>query len=131
MAIAALAGCTDPGDGPDPVETDDGPFADVSPVRGDHVEIQDTAFKPLVLLAEAGQTISWTNHGAMEHTVTPDDPARWGTQGSGSDPAEWLEPGDTWLWTPTVPGEYTYHCIPHATDTSEGWRGMVGKIIVE
>jgi plastocyanin len=61
-----------------------------------------------------GDSVIWTHVGSIEpHTVTAED---------GSWDAGQLQPGDTFAYTFTSPGVYTYYCVPHP------W--MKGSIIV-
>ena len=52
----------------------------------------------------AGQTVTWTNTGAQQHTVTADDTSL----DSGL-----IDPGNTFSFEFDTPGIYTYHCTPH------------------
>lgn len=99
--------------------------------RGDTVVIQDMVYKPDTLSVPVGTTVTWKNMDITEHTVTPTDPAQWGTDGSGNDQNDWLGRGDTWSHTFTEPGTYTYRCIPHSWEHEGEWKGQVGTIIVE
>lgn len=67
-------------------------------------EIQDFAFSPRRLVVPAGATISFTNAGAVEHSVTVD--------GGGFDSGS-IQPGGTAAITFTTPGVYPFHCTPH------------------
>jgi len=52
----------------------------------------------------AGQTVTWTNTGAQQHTVTADDTSL----DSGL-----IDPGNAFSFEFDTPGIYTYHCTPH------------------
>jgi len=52
-----------------------------------------------------GMTITWSNTGAVAHTVTSDDGASFD---SGS-----LDPQAAFSFTPDAPGTFTYHCTFH------------------
>lgn len=96
-----------------------------------HVDIRDIRFRPETLTVEAGTTVQWMNHDRVQHTVTPTDKALWGSEGSGDDPADWMDQGDMYAFTFTEPGTYDYYCIPHAYQADDGaWRGMVGTVVV-
>ena len=56
------------------------------------------------LSVAAGQTVTWTNTGAQQHTVTADDTSL----DSGL-----IDPGNTFSFEFDTPGIYTYHCTPH------------------
>lgn len=99
---------------------------------GTTVAMQDLEFEPQTLHVEVNTTVTWVNRDGVEHTVTPDDAGRWGTNGSGSDQEDWMESGETWSHTFSEPGTYTYHCIPHSSQDDDGtWQGMVGTVVVE
>lgn len=78
-----------------------------------------------------GQAVRWRNTSDLLHTVTADPdravrdssvslPAGASTFDSGN-----LEPGAVFVHTFTVPGTYTYFCVPHEV------AGMVGTVVVE
>ena len=51
-----------------------------------------------------GDTLVWTNVGAVPHSVTADD---------GSFDSGILMGGDTWSYTPSVGGTFAYYCSLH------------------
>ena len=59
-------------------------------------------------------TVTWVNNDDAPHTVTAND----GSFNSGN-----LDPGQSWSFTFTDPGTYTYHCSYHS------W--MEGTVIVK
>lgn len=67
-----------------------------------------------VLTVSVGTTVTWTNDDTMAHTVTGLD---------GSFDSNFLDPGASWSYTFTEPGEYEYYCLPHP------W--MRAKVVVE
>jgi plastocyanin len=77
------------------------------------VEIRGMKFVPAELAVAVGDTIVWTNHDVLPHTVTSAIPA----------PAAFdsKEIGATKQWTLTVtaPGEYSYACTYHPTMTGK------------
>jgi plastocyanin len=77
------------------------------------VSIVDFAFQPASIEVPAGSTVTWTNTGAVTHTVTADD----GAFDSGQ-----LKPGTSFSQTFTTPGTYTYHCEIHPQ--------MTGTVVV-
>lgn len=92
-------------------------------------------FDPPQVTIKTGQTITWKNDSQMPHTATC-DPAQNPVEKShpeyielpaGAEPwgSKMLQPGDSFSHTFTVPGEYTYICIPHVMS------GMRGTITVE
>jgi plastocyanin len=76
------------------------------------VPILEWAFSPNALAVAAGQTVTWTNDGDQEHTVSSETRAFDGT----------LAPGSTFSVTFNAPGTYAYFCDPHP------W--MTGTIVV-
>jgi plastocyanin len=64
----------------------------------------DWGYDPSSIEVGVGDTVTWTNTGSVDHTVTSDD----GSFDSGS-----IAPGGTWSYTFEEVGEYQYHCDPH------------------
>jgi len=87
-------------------------------------------FQPVTLTVAAGTTVTWTNTGAVQHTVT-DDPSKASKATDASVPAG-AQPWDsgsvngaqTFRHTFTTPGTYKYFCIPQES------LGMVATITV-
>jgi plastocyanin len=77
------------------------------------VEIEDFAFTPATVTVKVGTTVKWGNKDNVRHTITGDD----GTWGSGP-----FSKGETFTFTFTQAGTYTYHCSPHPA--------MKGTVIV-
>lgn len=87
-----------------------------APARGgaSHlVEIVDFAYAPATLTIQAGDTVTWTNLDAVEHTAT-------GTAGAFD--TGLLGQNESASITFTQPGTYDYLCTPHPS--------MVGRIVV-
>lgn len=78
------------------------------------VVIQNFAFAPASLTINVGDTVVWTQKDAVGHTVTSDNNT-W-------QESPLLQQGQTFKFTFTKAGTYTYHCSPHPY--------MIGKIIV-
>jgi plastocyanin len=76
------------------------------------VDISGFAF-PAEVEAEAGETISWTNNDAAQHTVTLDD---------GSCTTPQFSTDATGSLTFTQAGTYAYHCNVHPN--------MTGRIVI-
>lgn len=92
-------------------------------------------FEPEHVTVKVGETIAWVNESTLPHTATgapeqnpvatshpeyvrlPDGAEPWGS--------ELLQPGESYVHTFTIPGEYKYLCIPHVLS------GMRGTITVE
>ncbi len=94
------------------------------------VDMVSVAYSPTTITVPVGSTVVWKNLDPFGHTVTPTDKPLWGTQGSGDAPSAWLMKGDSWSFTFTKPGTYSYYCIPHAALVDSVWQGMVGTVIV-
>ncbi|HEX7541496.1 MAG TPA: cupredoxin family copper-binding protein [Anaerolineales bacterium] len=68
------------------------------------VSIANFAFDPITLTIPTGTTVTWTNNDTASHTVIGDD----GSWGSNS-----LAKGDTFSFTFTKSGTFSYHCGVH------------------
>lgn len=88
-------------------------------------------FSPAKVTIHVGQTVQWVNSAFATHTVTAiaskaknkkDVLLPKGAKPFGSGA---IKPGATFTHTFTVPGRYTYFCIPHE------FAGMTGKVIVK
>ena len=82
--------------------------------EGSSVEIKDYAFTPATLTVAAGTTVTWTNDDTVPHTATASD----GSFDSGN-----LNPGQSFSFTFSTPGNHPYVCQYHA--------GMQGTIVVQ
>ncbi|HET7055774.1 MAG TPA: plastocyanin/azurin family copper-binding protein [Thermomicrobiales bacterium] len=92
-------------------------------------------FVPADLTIKVGDTVTWVNASAIQHTST-DDPAQnpvasahpeYAQLPSGAEPwnSGLLQPGQSFAQEFTVPGTYHYFCIPHVLS------GMRGTITVQ
>jgi plastocyanin len=81
---------------------------------GTEVSVQDNTFKPGTLKVAPGDTVTFTNDGAIAHTVTATSGAKFD---SGS-----LAPGATFKFTAEKAGTVSYVCTFHP--------GMQGSIEV-
>jgi len=82
------------------------------------VSMVDFSFSPKNLTVHVGDSVTWTNNGSSQHTVTADG----GAFNSGS-----LNPGATFSHTFAAAGSFPYHCQFHG---SAGGGGMSGVITV-
>jgi plastocyanin len=84
--------------------------ADAAPSGGTHVSISQFTFRPAVVSIAAGDTVTWVNDDAEEHTVTATDR---------SYTSSGLEAAETFSHRFTAPGTYQYFCAlhPHMTAT--------------
>ena len=79
------------------------------------IAMEDDRFDPKTITIAAGTTVTWTNTGGDWHSVAAFD---------GSFESDQISPGESYSYTFTTPGEYSYICKHH------GRQGMIGKIIV-
>jgi plastocyanin len=86
---------------------------------GPGVSAQDDLFSPRTIRISAGTSLTWSNDGGEQHTVTSDDGS---TFDSGT-----LDPGDTFGFTFETPGSYPYSCAIHG---GPGGIGMSGVVVV-
>jgi plastocyanin len=77
------------------------------------IAIIDFAFEPAEQTITSGESITWQNDGREPHNVIDAD-------GAWESPA--LSNGQTYTFTFTTPGTYTYFCSIHS--------GMLGTIII-
>ncbi len=77
------------------------------------IGIGDNFFDPPVVQINVGETVQWTNNGAMSHTATASD----GAFDSGE-----LTPGATFSFTFNQEGVHHYECSFHS--------GMLGTVVV-
>jgi plastocyanin len=80
------------------------PTASMRPGDGHSVDIRDNAFAPSTITVRVGSTVTWTNTGAVAHTVTADD---------GSFDSRQLDPATTFAQAFDHAGTYAYHCSIH------------------
>jgi len=90
--------------------------ASVNIVAGAGTNTSSKGYTPVTVTVVLGanNTVVWTNNDSSPHTVTAND----GSFTSGN-----LAPGQTYSFTFTAPGTYTYHCTYHP------W--MVATVIVK
>jgi plastocyanin len=82
------------------------------------VSVRDNSFNPSTITVPAGSTVRWVVEGAAKHDVT----------GSGFG-SGLLGPGDTYEWTFTTPGDYSYSCDIHTIPGTAA--RMLGRITVQ
>lgn len=78
------------------------------------VKIDNFNFSPSPLTVAAGTTIRWTNRDDIPHTVVSEDK---------SFKSKVLDTDETFAYTFTKPGTYTYFCSIHPK--------MTGKVVVQ
>ncbi|MRS04355.1 hypothetical protein EG832_14240 [bacterium] len=82
--------------------------------EGTEVEIEDFAYVPATITVKVGTTVTWTNKDTVRHTVTAD---------SGLFDSGLFGKGESFSYTFTEAGTYSYFCIPHTY--------MKGVVVVE
>jgi plastocyanin len=96
IALVALAGCGD---------------ADTPPAPAEHapavarVAIRDNLFVPARTVVHPGETVVWTNRGAVAHTVASSKLKL---------ASEAIEPGGTFSFRVPASGRFPYYCTIHA-----------------
>lgn len=84
------------------------------PSTGNSVSIMNFTFSPTTLTVKTGTKVTWTNKDTVTHTVTDDK----GAFNSGL-----LTPGNSFSFTFTQAGTYSYHCNIH--------HSMMATIVVQ
>lgn len=87
-----------------PAMSGGGSSAHGAPVAADAVSIKNFAFAPDTITVKVGTTVTWTNNDQDAHTVTAMDHTF-------ASPA--LNPGDSFHFTFSKPGNYAYLCTIH------------------
>ena len=82
--------------------------------NGNSITIANFAFAPATLTVKVGTKVTWTNNDSATHTVTADQ----GAFDSGD-----LPTGQSFSFTFTKAGTYSYHCAIHSS--------MVATIVVQ
>lgn len=85
--------------------------ATMAPSSAVKVAIKNYAFSPAALTISTGQTVTWTNEDAAPHTVTV-------SSGPQTFSSPQLSTGDTYSFTFTKAGTYSYYCAVHPTMTA-------------
>ena len=114
LSLTAPTGYSVSGSGTSAVSVTDGGtatqnFALTSGGGGNSVSVQDFSFAPASLTVSVGTTVTFTNNGAVTHTVTADA----GGFDSGN-----LAAGSAFQFTFNSPGTFAYHCAIHPSMTA-------------
>lgn len=87
-------------------------------------------YEPAVVTIKVGETVEWKNVGNSVHHASSDpstavNPAEVSNP-PGAKPFDsgFLQPGQSFTYTFTIPGTYKYICAPHETS------GMLGEVVV-
>lgn len=75
-----------------------------APSGGNSVSIVNFAFSPASLTVKVGTKVTWTNNDSVGHTVTAD---------GGAFDSQTVGPNNSFSFTFTKAGTYTYHCAIH------------------
>ena len=76
-----------------------------SPPPANSVSIVDFAFNPTSITVDSGVTVTWTNNGAVTHTVTSDSSGLFNSNN--------ITPGGTYSHAFMSKGTFGYHCSIH------------------
>ena len=79
------------------------------------ITIDNFSFGPQTLNVKAGTEVTWVNHDDIPHTVVSEDLITFRSRA--------LDTDESWSFTFTKPGTYTYFCSIHPK--------MTAKIIVQ
>jgi plastocyanin len=87
-------------------------YAQPLAAAGTQIAIKNYAFSPAAVTVSAGTKVTWTNDDTAPHTVTVSSgPVKF------SSPT--LQKGDSFTYTFTTPGTYTYYCAVHPDMTAK------------
>ena len=123
FAAAPLAAATTTSDPTPPLED---PFAPVTvapptPAASAVVSIVDFGFSPAIVTVTAGSTVTWTNTGAVIHSVTSDTGAFDSSPSCPTGPC--IDPGGSFSHLFPQVGQFAYHCKVHPN--------MTGTVVVD
>ena len=88
-------------------------------------------FQPAELTIKVGETVEWKNLGNSVHHASSDPSSAINPSDVSNPPGAkpfdsgFLQPGESFSYTFTVPGKYKYICAPHETS------GMSGEVVVQ
>lgn len=75
------------------------------------IRIDNFAFAPAAITVEPGTTVQWENRDDIPHTVVSEDKTTFKSKA--------LDTGDTFRYTFTKQGTYTYFCSVHPKMTAK------------
>jgi plastocyanin len=98
LVVMLLAACS-PKASPTPAGT-------LAPIQSGESKVTITGFTfdPAALTITTGSTVTWTNNDGASHTITGDN-GSWGS--------DRLAKGETFSFTFTEAGTFSYHCSVH------------------
>lgn len=76
---------------------------------GPTIDIAEFKFGPENATVKTGQVVTWKNSGSAKHQVQEEAKA----DGKADFESTLMKTGDTYQFTPTTPGQYTYFCRIH------------------
>ena len=88
-------------------------------------------YEPAMLTIKVGETVEWKNLGTSVHHASSDPSSAINPSDVSNPPGAkpfdsgFLQPGQSYTYTFTVPGTYKYICAPHETS------GMSGEVVVK
>jgi plastocyanin len=93
------------------------------------VEIHDNYYSPVPVTVHLGDSVTWTNKGSSEHSVTQDGGFDSTPAGTSCPPSlvlndGCLAPGSSFTVTFNSTGTFSYHCRVHGD-------AMVGSVVVQ
>ncbi|MGD9651786.1 MAG: plastocyanin/azurin family copper-binding protein [Candidatus Dadabacteria bacterium] len=91
------------------------------------ISMEDNVFVPADITISVGDTVRWTNNGALNHDAQSDDGTTFNSESEFPLPSG-MEPGDSFEFTFNAEGEIPYFCVFHG---GPGGIGMSGTITVE
>lgn len=77
------------------------------PAATANVTIKNSAYTPAQITVKVGTKVTWTQEDSLRHDVAPDNSS---SDFTGS---ELLSKGESYSFTFTKAGTYSYHCTPH------------------
>jgi len=77
------------------------------PAGANAIEIKDYTYGPKTIKVKVGETVTWTNQDSVKHDITPD------TESADFKASELLGKGESYSFTFTKAGTYSYKCSPH------------------
>jgi plastocyanin len=89
--------------------------AQTAPTKPVEVKIDNFTFGPPTVTVPAGTTVKWINRDDIPHTVVSEDKSTFKSKA--------LDTDDSYSYTFTKPGTYTYFCSIHPK--------MVAKVVVQ
>jgi plastocyanin len=98
----------------------------VAPATGNAVAIQNFAFSPPTLTVKVGTKVTWTNSDNATHDVASTDGPGTDASTTGLFASGPLGSGQSFSYTFTKAGTYTYECTIHAS-----MPGMHATVIVK